>query len=304
MHINEPNFDRLRQEETTRVAPQHPGCQPSPSRMLCNRYELLHEVGHGSWGVVFLCRDTFNDTHVAVKPIPPEFARDEKAMGNMRANFDRATALKHPGIASLNVLERDYESMGYFLVTEYVEGEHLQSYFREIRSIPLSQILDLAEELASALDYAHAAGVVHRDIKPSNIQRTPSGHFKLLDFGVCCDLQQSLQHLERLPPKSVRTCAYMAPEQWNRGSVTGATDQYALAASIYETFEGRPPFPAQGVRALKDRILHDKVPSISGLRDSSNEVLARALSKDPSDRFETCKQFSEALRNSFQDVVV
>src|SRR5215510_3995780 len=181
-------------------------------------YRVLSHIGHGGMGEVFLAQDTSLGRKVALKLLRIEFTRNEERLRRFRQEARAASALNHPNI--LTIHEIGQEDSLHFMATEYVEGETLRQHITRAR-LTLSQILDAAVQVASALAAAHQAGIIHRDIKPENIMLRADGYVKVLDFGLAKlaetkaidTLAPTLPKVETEAGVVMGTVSYMSPEQ-------------------------------------------------------------------------------------------
>ena len=184
------------------------------------RYEILSELGRGAMGVVYKGRDPQIDRLVALKTISlwgQEPEEEKEFRLRFRNEAQAAGRLHHSGIVSVFDVGEDTENHDPFIVLEYVSGESLSRILAREKKLPLDRALKLAAEIADALDYAHAQGVIHRDIKPANVLITQDGHAKIADFGIA---KLNLGHFT-IPGRVVGTPAYMAPEQLAGEAVDG-----------------------------------------------------------------------------------
>lgn len=264
------------------------------------RYQVSRELGKGAMGRVLLCHDPVLDRDVAVKhlrsdlPLPPE--QRAPLVERMRQEARASARVSHPNLVALYDMGEDART-GLFLVFEYVQGQTLKQCLTDGR-LPSDQAARLARELGSALHFAHAAGVVHRDIKPENVMISPTGA-KVADFGIA-----------RIPDSTLTqggsvlgTPAYSAPEAIRSGKFSAQSDQFSLAATLYEAISGKRAFPGDDAVAVATLITNDHAAPIAaalGLPAEVDLVLERALSKNPRDRYPNCDEFgrmlSEALR--------
>ncbi len=262
---------------------------------LADRYHLDRELGSGGMAIVYLARDLRHQRQVAIKVLRPELAA---ALGRERFLREVTTTanLRHPHILPLF----DSGEAGGFLfyVMPLVEGESLRSRLAREKQLPLDDALRIAREVADALDHAHAHGLVHRDIKPANIL-LENGHAVVADFGIARAITAAGKEALTESGLSLGTPLYMSPEQGAGEHVDGRTDQYALACVLYEMLAGEPPFTGRTAQAILARRLTDPVPPLRTVRESVpahvEQVINRALSKSPADRFATARQFAEAL---------
>ncbi|MFL5494070.1 MAG: protein kinase domain-containing protein [Gemmatimonadales bacterium] len=275
---------------------------PSFADALRDRYTLERELGHGGMATVYLARDLRHDRLVALKVLRSDLAA---ALGPER--FEReirlAGGLQHPHI--LTVLDSGAAAGRLWFTMPWVEGESLRARLDREGQLPLGVAVQLACEVADALDWAHRHGVVHRDIKPENILLT-GGHALVADFGIA----RSLGENERLTETGivVGTPAYMSPEQASGERVVdGRTDLYALACVLYEMLAGEPPHTGPTAQAVIAKRIADPVPSVRRVRETVppalDLALIRALAKAPADRFATGAEFAAALRNGLTAAV-
>jgi serine/threonine protein kinase/dipeptidyl aminopeptidase/acylaminoacyl peptidase len=246
--------------------------------------------------VVFLATDLKHHRDVALKVFRPELAG---AMGAERflREIEIASRLHHPHILQLYD-SGEADGLLYY-VTPYVKGESLRDRLDREPQLPLADALQIIREVAGALEYAHAQGVVHRDIKPGNIL-LESGHALVADFGIGRVVGEEGDRLTRTGI-SVGSPAYMSPERLAGDTrVDGRSDIYSLGCVLYEMLAGEPPYTGATPQAVLAKKASDTIPSIRVLRETVpkavDAAIARALSKVPADRFATAQEFLEALQ--------
>jgi eukaryotic-like serine/threonine-protein kinase len=265
-------------------------------KALVGRYEIESELARGGMATVYLARDLRHDRRVAIKVLREELTA---AVGAERFLEEiRVTAsLQHPNILPLF----DSGSVDGLLwyVMPFVEGETLRSRLAREGRLPVDTALQLAREMADALEYAHRHGVVHRDVKPENVL-LQSGHALVADFGIALALEHAGG--ERLTRTGITlgTPQYMAPEQAaGERAVDARTDVYALGVVLHEMIAGEPPFAAESKQAVLMRVIHEPVVALSTRRSDVPSFLDaavwRALAKQPDDRFPSAAAFGEAL---------
>jgi serine/threonine-protein kinase len=264
---------------------------------LSDRYTIERELGRGGMATVYLATDGRVDRRVAVKVLHPELAA---AVGGERFHreIQIATHLTHPNI--LPVYDSGEASGTFFYVMPFVEGESLRDRLNRERQLGIDEAIRITCQIASALEYAHAANIVHRDIKPENIL-IAAGQAVLADFGIARAVT-SVADVEALTRTgmSLGTPAYMSPEQGlGERNLDGRSDEYSLACVAYEMLAGQPPFIAPTMQGLIARHVAETVPLITTVRravpDDIQDVILQALEKVPADRFPTIGQFGEAL---------
>ncbi len=255
------------------------------------RYEILSELGRGAMGVVYKARDPRINRVVAVKTIslagqPPDEEKDFRARFLREA--EAAGRLSHPGIVTIFDAGEEAETHTPYLVMEFVGGQSLDKLISSQveRKLSVETALQLAAELADALDYAHVQGVVHRDLKPENILLTEDGHAKIADFGVA-KLNLSNQ---TLAGRAMGTPAYMSPEQLNGDTVDGRSDLFSLGVLLYTMLTGFRPFQGNSAVTICYKVVNrDPIPASvldAELPAGLDHVIARAMAKDAGERYQ------------------
>jgi len=266
--------------------------------LLGDRYTIERELGRGGMATVFLAHDTRQDRPVALKVLHPDLAA---AVGpeRFRREIEIAASLSHPHI--LPLYDSGEADGQLYYVMPYVTGESLRERLEREHQLPIDEALRITCEVASALDYAHRHDIVHRDVKPENIL-LEDGHAVVADFGIARALSAS-SAAARITQTGVAlgTPLYMSPEQaFADRQVDGRSDEYSLACVLYEMIAGHPPFVGPNAQAIMARHSLDSVPSLQVVRatvpNDVEDVIMRALSKAPVDRFATVGQFADALR--------
>ena len=264
---------------------------------LRDRYVLERELGRGGMATVYLARDLRHQRHVALKRLAPELA---SAVGVER--FEReirlAASLQHPNILPVHDSGEAGGTLWYTM--PYVAGESLRDRLRREPRLGIVEAVDLAREVAEALDCAHAAGIVHRDIKPENILLS-RGHALVADFGIARAAHEAGETLTQTG-LMVGTPAYMSPEQVGAAghAVDARSDIYSLGCVLYEMLAGERPFAGPTPHAMLARRLTEPPPDVRLARPELPEWLAaavtRSLARDPEDRFASAGELATALR--------
>lgn len=271
-------------------------------------FRLEHEIGHGGMAVVYRARDLALGRIVAVKLLAPELARNESFRMRFASECRVAAAIDHPNIIPVFAAG---ESEGVlYIAMRYVEGRDLRSLLDRRGTLPVPQAERITTQIASALDAAHAHGLVHRDVKPGNVlvaEGTDSEHPEhvyLTDFGLT-KKSSSLTGFTTVG-QFVGTVDYVAPEQISGKPVDGRGDQYSLGCLVFELLTGAVPYQRDDDLALLWAHLHAPPPQASqarpGLPAALDAVLAKALAKEPGDRYATCMEFATALRGASSPV--
>ncbi len=263
----------------------------SPGTKL-GQYEVVEAIGAGGMGEVYRARDTKLGREVAIKVLPDALRQDPERLTRFEREARVLASLNHPGIATLYGLEKEADIT--FLAMELVPGETLGERFSSGR-IAHEEVVILFQQIAEALEAAHARGVVHRDLKPSNIKLTPEGRIKVLDFGLAKALAaeepaSDLSHSPTLTRDATRagvilgTASYMSPEQAKGKGVDKRADIWAFGCVLFEALAGRKAFDGESVTDVLANVIHkdppwDALPPDTPWR--TREVLRRCLTKDP-----------------------
>jgi serine/threonine-protein kinase len=259
------------------------------------RYVVDREIGRGGMAAVFLARDTKHDRPVAIKVLRPELGA---SLGAERFLFEIRVAarLQHPHI--LPLYDSGEADGLLFYVMPYVEGESLRDLLLREGRLPVPDAARITIDVAQALHYAHAVGIVHRDIKPENILLS-QGYAVVTDFGVARAIEAAGSDMLTQPGVAVGTPTYMSPEQMSGEAVDGRSDLYALGCVLFEMLVGHPPFTAPTPLAVLARHLTKPVPDVAtlvpGLPPSLDLLLRRSLAKNAGERFSTGAALAEAL---------
>ncbi len=269
-------------------------------------YEILSPIGAGGMGEVYKARDTRLDRTVAIKVLPEHVASDPDLKQRFEREAKTISSLNHPHICTLyDIGEQDGID---FLVMEYLEGETLAQRLQK-GALPLDQALQVAIEIADALDKAHRQGITHRDLKPGNIMLTKAGA-KLLDFGLAkLKPVEAAGGLTAMPTQSagltgegaiLGTLQYMAPEQLEGKEADARTDIFAFGTTVHEMATGKKAFEGTSQASLIGAILKDEARPISALQPLSppalDRVVKRCMAKDADDRWQTARDLHSELR--------
>ena len=282
----------------------------APERLaaaLSRSYRIDRELGQGGMATVYLAHDLKHDRQVAVKVLRPEIGA---ALGAERFLLEIKTTanLRHPHIVPLYdsgevrlgpAAAGDGPQTLLYYVMPWVEGESLRDRLTRDKQLPIDEALRIAGEVADALSYAHARGVIHRDIKPENIL-LEGGHAAVADFGIARAVSAAGGARITQTGMSVGTPMYMSPEQAaGESDIDGRSDLYSLACVLYEMLGGQAPFTGPTAAAITRQHLIAEPPPITNLRPAVPaavvDALQRALSKVPADRFNPVAQFAAAI---------
>ena len=267
------------------------------SAALADRYRLERELGRGGMAIVYLAEDLKHRRQVALKVLRPELAAVCCEPDRFLREIEIAARLAHPHILPLHD-SGQADGLLYY-VMPYVAGESLRDRLTREKQLPVDEALRIAGEVADALHFAHAQGVVHRDVKPENIL-FQAGHAVVSDFGIARAVTEAGGDALTATGLAVGTPAYMSPEQAaGEHDVDGRSDVYALGCVLYEMLVGEPPFTGPTALVVMAKRFTDPVPSArrlrSGVSEAVDAAVRRALSQVPADRHPSAAAFARAL---------
>src|ERR1041385_8572447 len=268
-------------------------------------YRIIHKLGAGGMGEVFLAEDTKLERKVAIKTLPAKSIDDAQARRRLFREARAAATLDHPNICGIHEVNEDGDCV--FIVMQYVEGETLAQRLLEA-TLTTDEVLDIGIQVAEALSEAHARGVIHRDIKPQNVIITPRGQVKVLDFG----LARIAQAEETMSPEAktitqlteegyiVGTVAYMSPEQLKGQPIDTRSDLFSFGVMLYECAAGKPPFTGGSKIEISSKVLQvdPRKPSEvnPGIPKGLEKIILRAMAKEPNDRYQNVDEILRDLR--------
>jgi serine/threonine protein kinase len=272
---------------------------------LLGRHQINSKIGSGSMGAVYRARDPKIDRTVAIKTVSlaglePDAEREYRQRFVVEAQA--AGRLSHPGIVTIFDVAEDPETGAPYLVMEYIEGESLEQVLRRKNErLPLSTALQLTQELAQALHYAHAQGVVHRDIKPANILVTTDGHAKITDFGVAkLNQSQLTQHGQILGSP-----AYMAPEQLRDEGVDARSDLFSLGVVLYFMLTGNRPFQGSSIATVCFKLATHEPLAVAtydlSFPKELDTIVSRAMAKNRAQRYQSGEEMADDIQRLRED---
>src|SRR6266850_166045 len=317
--MTSPLEDQWREAVTGPEKVQEPQIMSEPLGVntTLSHYRIVSKIGEGGMGEVYLADDTRLRRKVALKVLPENIAADTDRLLRFEREAFAASGLNHPNI--LTIFEFGAAGKTHFLASEFVEGVSLRARMSR-PGMTVTETLEIAIQIASALQAAHDAGIIHRDIKPDNVMIRADGYVKILDFGLAKlsepgavatgavsdpEAQTRIQ-LQTQAGIIMGTVAYMSPEQARGNEVDKRSDIWSLGCVLYEMLTKQQPFRGETVTDALANIIHSEPVSIVELRPDANaeleRIIVRTLSKNRSERYQTAsdllvdlKQFQRRL---------
>jgi serine/threonine protein kinase len=268
-------------------------------------YRVLEMLGQGGMAKVYKAHQETLDRDVAIKVLPPWYAADRSFVERFNLEARLVARLSHPNIVTVH--DANEQNGHLYIVMQLVDGgtlkQRLDQIQQEGRVMGIDEIVSIFTQLADALAYAHAEGIIHRDIKPVNVLMDRSGRPILSDFGIAKVLASTQDNLTR-PGAGVGTPEYMSPEQCQGGAVDGRADIYAMGVMLFEAQTGRTPFSGNTYPALAHSHIYEPPPRPSSINPNISPaieyIILTALMKNPQQRYQTAHDMAEALRKALE----
>src|SRR5438552_9289030 len=271
-------------------------------------YKMSKRIGSGGMGQVYLATDVTAGRQAALKLLPMRFTGDAERLKRFQQEARAVVALNHPNILTVYEIGEDHST--HYIASELIEGETLRQRLMGGR-IEVSEAVDVAIQVASALAAAHEAGIVHRDINPGNIMLRPDGYVKVLDFGIAKLAEQEAPAMmpkdEALLPATTNlgsilgTVPYMSPEQARGAQVDKGTDIWSLGVVLCEMVTGHTPFIGDTPREVMTSVLEKEPPPLTSYSKQSpaelQEIISKALRKGRTERYQSASEILQALKN-------
>jgi len=267
-----------------------------PEQVLSGRYRVLRKIGGGGMADVYLCEDLTLGRRVALKVLLSRLLDDPNFVERFRREAKAAAGLNHANLVSIY----DWGEVDgtYFIVMEYVEGETLKELVRRRGRLSGSEAVRISLQLLAALEFAHRAGIVHRDVKPQNVMLDRDGNAKVTDFGIARAGDSGMTEAGSI----LGTAQYLAPEQARGQQVDERSDLYSVGIVLYEMLTGTVPFKGDSAVtvALKhvNEMAAEPAQLVPGMPYALNQIVLKAIAKDPGQRYQTAEQFARDLRSA------
>ena len=269
-------------------------------RLIGNRYEILEKIGNGGMATVYKAQDKILKRYVAVKVLREEFTTDEEFIRRFNTEAQSAASLAHPNIVS--IYDVGMEDNIYYIVMELIQGKTLKQIIDEDGVLPWKWSLDIAIQIASALEVAHKNHIIHRDIKPHNIIITEDGVAKVTDFGIAKAVSNSTITAFGTTIGSVH---YFSPEHARGGFTDAKSDLYSLGVVIYEMLTGRVPFDADTPVSIALKHMQEKpvepIKLNPSIPYSVNKIIMKAMEKDLNLRYQSATEMLKDLNMALKD---
>src|SRR4051794_34413373 len=267
------------------------------------RYRLERRIGTGGMADVYLAEDETLHRQVAIKILADRYTQDEGFVERFRREATAAAGLNHPNIVS--IYDRGESDGTYYIAMEYIDGPTLKEEITSRAPLPEAEAVGYAQQVLQALEFAHRRGVIHRDIKPHNMMLTPDGLLKVTDFGIARATNQA----EMTEVGSiVGTAQYLSPEQARGQTVGPQSDLYSMGTVLYEMLTGEVPFTGGSAVEIAMRQVNDQPtpPSRKNrlISPAIEQVVMRALAKDPALRFRSAREMSDELERTRRGLAV
>jgi hypothetical protein len=280
--------------------------QDSMIGRILGHYELMELIGKGGMARVYKSIQPALERYVAVKLLHPSVSSDEEFLTRFQREAKAAASLRHPHV--VQIFDFGHQREHYYMVMELIDGPTLRDELQRLKALdetlPFSEVQRIIGEVSEALDYAHDRGIIHRDVKPANILLTPEGQAVLSDFGLAFMIESPRQTITGF----VGTPEYMSPEQGQGLAVDGRTDVYSLGVVLYEMLTGRVPFTSKTPMGIVMKHISEPLSPPRSVNpdipEGVEQVLLKAMAKDPQDRYSRPGELSRALAEAFEAAAV
>ena len=271
-------------------------------KIIGNRYEILEEVGNGGMATVYKAKDHVLNRYVAVKVLKDEYTTDSDFIKRFNTEAQSAASLSHANIVSIYDVGHEEENNLYYIVMELVKGKTLKEIIKKDGTLSWKWAVNIAIQIASALEVAHKNGIIHRDIKPHNIIITEDGVAKVTDFGIAKAVSNSTMTAFGTTIGSVH---YFSPEQAKGGITDAKSDLYSLGVVMYEMLTGKVPFDADTPVSIALKHMQEEAEEPIEINPeiptAVNQIVIKAMKKDPIERYQSATEMIRDLTQSLKD---
>lgn len=271
-------------------------------KIIGNRYEILEEVGNGGMATVYKAKDHVLNRYVAVKVLKDEYTTDSDFIKRFNTEAQSAASLSHANIVSIYDVGHEEENNLYYIVMELVKGKTLKEIIKKDGTLSWKWAVNIAIQIASALEVAHKNGIIHRDIKPHNIIITEDGVAKVTDFGIAKAVSNSTMTAFGTTIGSVH---YFSPEQAKGGITDAKSDLYSLGVVMYEMLTGKVPFDADTPVSIALKHMQEEATEPIEINPeiptAVNQIVIKAMKKDPIERYQSATEMIRDLTQSLKD---
>lgn len=268
-------------------------------KVLAGRYRLVEKIGEGGMAIVYRAIDQNTGHNVAIKVLKPELSQDVDYVSRFQREAEAASKMTHHNI--VNLLDVGMDGNNRFLVMEYVQGTTLKKLIQERGRLSPTTTAQITIRILSALQHAHANGIIHRDIKPQNILVASDGHIKVADFGIA---RIANSYTLTRDDSVMGTVYYYSPEQASGMKVDATSDLYSVGVAMYEMLTGRVPFGGETQVAIAMQHLHAKPEPIEKFAPevppAISHVVMMAMAKDPHNRYRSAREMAQELRKALE----
>jgi serine/threonine protein kinase len=263
-----------------------------PFEEISGRYKFIRFIALGACANVFKGYDKKLSHPVAIKILPRNLAEKEDYVERFIMEAKVAARLRHPNI--IRIYDVGEQEGVYYIIMDFLPGHDLRTRLSLEAIFPHDKIVEIIRDMCSALDYAHAQGVIHRDIKPGNIMFDKYERAVLVDFGIA---KAAVEARITQTGTILGSPIYMSPEQFMEESITPASDIYSLGVIFYELLSGKPPFEGNTIEEIKEQHLNSLPPTIDGIEPYLSSVINKCLAKKPENRFKSAQEILDAILN-------
>src|SRR3954468_18548221 len=273
-------------------------------RLVGGRYELGELIGYGGMAEVHRGRDQRLGRDVAIKVLRADLARDPSFLNRFRREAQSAAGLNHPSIVAVYDTGQDTAPDGTsqpYIVMEYVEGRTLRDIIKTEGRLPARRAMEIAADVAGALDFSHKNGLIHRDVKPANVMITESGAVKVMDFGIARAVADNGATVTQTA-NVIGTAQYLSPEQARGETVDPRSDVYSLGCLLYELVTGVPPFQGDSPVAVAYQHVRENATApttrVPGLPRALDSIIMKALAKNQLNRYQSAGEMRTDLQRA------